>query len=195
MFCLSSAAFAMLWISVLMPNDKYADAAFFLAVDDRVWKMIQRERPSTVIGRRSKPRMIFQESRYPLKLSEEAGSHTATAFASVEAKRFRQVVFRPSMDRPRHSSSARRRASTSSRGTASTVPCSISASRRAAKASHAASRAASASKLATTRSSSRVRSTVGRRRTSDSRASRDVDMAGPREQGSEVRSLPQERSR
>ena len=88
----------MLRIPALMPNDEYPDTAFLLAVDDRVRKVIQRERPSAVIGRCSKSRLLFQKSRYPLKLSEEAGSHTSTAFASVEAKRFRQVFFRPSMD-------------------------------------------------------------------------------------------------
>ena len=143
------------------------------------------------MGRCSESGLLFQKSCCSLELCQEAGRHTSTAFASVEAERFSQVFLSASMDRTRHSSSARRRASTSSRGNASTVPCSISASRRAAKASHSASRAASASRLATTRSSSRVRSGVGRRRTSDSRASNDVDMTAPREQDGERRSLPQ----
>ena len=165
----------MLRVSILVANDKNTNAVIHGAVDDGVGKSMKRKPATLAVRGSAKTGVLTQQSGDALELLDEPRCDGAPGFVPVEAGRVTEIALRASVQRERHSSSARNLAMASGPETGDETPLSSSASRVAASLSQASSRALSASRLATTRSSRRARSTRGRRSTSASKTSIGIE--------------------
>jgi hypothetical protein len=82
---LSSAAFvAVLGIAVLVSYNEDAYAGVERPVDQRVREAIKRKPAPAIARRRPQARAFNYEFGNAFKLIEEAGSHGATAFSTIE---------------------------------------------------------------------------------------------------------------
>jgi len=167
----STSPFPILWVAVLMADDKDSHAAFGRTIDDGIGEAVERKRAPLIACRCTEVRIADQEFGHTLKFVEQSVCYRAAGFAAIEPDGIKEVDFCLAMKRVAQRISERIRSTASRPDTAVDDPFSISASRAAATLSHASSRALSASRLATTRSKSLARSVVGKRNTSASKAS------------------------
>lgn len=166
---------AIAGLAVLVPNDKYSNAAFENSIDDQIGKYLEREDAPAFRRGRAETGVLLQKSCDPLELAEEAFGNDNSSLLGVEVDCVGNILFGTRMQRVVHRTSlARRRAIASCPGTAATVPDSSSASLRSASSAHASSTSGSESRLAMRRSRSRERSAGDSFRASASRASKLV---------------------
>ena len=169
----------MLGVTVLVTHYQNADARAKRPIDDGVWEASEREPATLVLSGSADSWVLDKQFSDAFEFVKEPIRYSTTTFAPIEPCGLGEVKFRAAVKRVCQASSARRRARASGPSTGEDSPRTISASRWAASSSQALSRALSASRLAMTRSSSRVRSKVGRRRTSSSSASMGSVMVEP----------------
>ena len=158
-----------------MAHDQDSNAAFEIAIYNRVRENPQRECSSSSRRWLTKARVFNQELGGTFELFEKALSDRRSCVFAVKIQGIGNVMLRSWVERVDHRESlARSRAMASCPGISAIKPDSSSASLRSASRSHASSTSGSESRLAISRSSRCDRSTGANCRTSASRTSRFV---------------------
>lgn len=82
---------------MLVPNNKYSNAAFEISIYDRVGKYLKREDSSSSRCWRPEARMLYQELRNPLELNEEAPGDDYLGLLGVEIQSVGDILLGPRM--------------------------------------------------------------------------------------------------
>ncbi len=163
--------------SVLMAHHDDPNARLKISIDDRVRKDAHGKHAATLGGRRAKARMRAQELCNTFEFVEETLCDQQSGLLFIKIKRVSDVLLCAGVKRICHRTSlCRRRFMASCAETSTTAPEANDASLRSASRSQALSTSGSASRLAMRRSRRCERSAGPSFSTSDSNASRLVDM-------------------
>ena len=165
------------WFSVLMAHNDDSNARLKASIDDRVRKDAQRKDAAALGGGCAQARVHDQELRNTFELVEETLRNQQAGLLFIKIQSVSDVLLCAGVKRIRHRTSlCRRRFMASCAETSTTAPEANDASLRSASRSQALSTSGSASRLAMRRSRRCERSAGPSFSTSDSKASRWVDM-------------------